>query len=85
MTKELKRIISRLFSRQFLQLMAGSACKAHDGEEKFRSFNIYNIDILDDGYRVKCDRYIWNNSSKVFNDTPQTHIFEFKDKNRPLH
>lgn len=85
LTKELKKIINQLFSRQFLQLMAGSACKAHDSEEKFRSFNIYKIDILTEGYEVKCERYIWNNYKKEFNETPQIHSFEFKDKNRPLH
>ncbi|MBK7370973.1 MAG: metallophosphoesterase [Saprospiraceae bacterium] len=36
LTKHLKRVIKELFSRQFLQLMVGSACKAHDDEKKIQ-------------------------------------------------
>jgi hypothetical protein len=85
LTKHLKKIIKELFSRQFLQLMAGSACKAHDGEKKYRSFNVYKIDATDEGFRLKCEKYIWDHELEDFNERPTTVIFEFLDKNRPLH
>lgn len=85
LTKHLKKIIKELFSRQFLQLMAGSACKAHDDEKKYRSFNVYKIEIITGGYRVKCEKYIWDNEAKDFNENPTSVIYEFMNKNRPLH
>jgi 3',5'-cyclic AMP phosphodiesterase CpdA len=85
LTKKLKHVIEELFSRQFVQLMAGSACKKHDGEEKYRSFNIYRITNQDDGYQIKCEKYIWNSERDDFNNVPVSVFYEFKDKNRPLH
>lgn len=82
---DLKRIIKKLYSRQFLQLMAGSACKAHNDEGKIRSFNIYRITPNLSGFLLKCDRYNWDKDGKEFNPNPQSVLYEFKDDNRPLH
>jgi hypothetical protein len=85
LTKHLKMIIKDLFSRQFLQLMGGSACKCNGNESKIRSFNIYKVSIQSDGYQLRCENYVWDNEIKDYNDKPTTVLYEFKDKNRPLH
>jgi predicted MPP superfamily phosphohydrolase len=85
MDKQIKKILSQLETRQFLQIMAGSACKANNGTEKNRSFYIYNIEPTTNGIRFIADKYSWVNDRKCFNEQPTTNQFEFKIENRPFH
>lgn len=83
--KRLKKIVRKLSSRHFLQLMSGSACKAQDGENKLRSFNIYKIYSQKNGYSLLCEKYCWNPDLKLFDSKPSTTHYHFHDQNRPLH
>ena len=79
----MKKIIKKLSSRQFLQVMAGSACKASVDIKKNRSFNIYHIEPTEFGYRFQSDKYYWDYENKVFLEEPIRKTHEFNFENRP--
>lgn len=83
LSKNMNKIIRKLSSRQFIQIMAGSACKASDKNEKNRSFNIYNIEPTYFGYRFHCDKYAWDKENNEFTEDPIRKTHEFNMENRP--
>lgn len=85
MAVHVKRLVHRLSSRQFLQLMVGSTSKAQENEKKTRSFNMYKVFAKEEGYTIRCEKYDWNPLLSDYNRIPTVSEFHFHDRNRPLH
>ena len=85
LTKQVEKIVQKLSSRQFVQVMAGSACKAQENEKKTRSFYIHRVFITGDGYTLRCEKYVWNAQTNDYSGVPHSIEYHFDDKNRPLH
>jgi hypothetical protein len=74
----LDKVMGRLKSRQFVQVMAGSACKRPRHKDKPRSFCVHAIDRKESGYQFSSDSYAWSYQTKRFVDQPKTETIVFQ-------
>jgi len=71
------KITKSLKSKTFLQIMAGSSAKAISHKDTERSFNIYKIKPIINGWELTSERYPWNYEEIKFEDEPIRHSHPF--------
>jgi predicted phosphodiesterase len=77
MASDIKHVLAQLDRRPFVQSMSGSSGKSVRGQDKRRSFSIYDITLDGGAARVRQQEYAWEAGAAGFGE-PFERVHEFK-------